>query len=63
MCASPVTTIVSTGVSASAPRTNGSTWSQVMTIFAPASVSWAARSGAGRSGLVGEKTAPASRIP
>ena len=51
---------VSTGVPANAPRTKGSTWSQVIDDAAPASVSWAARSGAGSSGLVGEKVAPAA---
>jgi hypothetical protein len=63
MCASPVTATVRTGVSASAPRTKGRTWSHVMIIFAPASVSCAARSGAGSNGFVGENVAPASMIP
>src|SRR3954447_12258636 len=53
MCASPVTTTVRTGVWARAPRTKGSTWSQVTSTVAPASVSWAARSATGSSGFVG----------
>ena len=63
MCASPVTTTVRTGVCARAPRTKGSTWSQVTSTVAPASVSWAARSGGRQQRVGGGEGGPGQQDP